>query len=45
MMSDVFTTRAVSVTPKTTITLKPRVLKLKGMDVRVSNIELIKCGT
>ena len=44
-MSDIFTTQAVSVTPKTTITWKPRELKLKAMDFRLSHKELTKCGT
>ena len=44
-MSDVFTYRAVSITPKTTATWKQRVLKLKAMDVRLLRIELTKCGT
>ena len=44
-MSDVFTSRAVSITPKTAVTWKQRVLKLKAMDVRLLRIELIKCGT
>ena len=44
-MNDVFTSRAVPITLKATITWKQRLLKLKAMDVRLLRIELIKCGT
>ena len=44
-MNDVFTSRAVPITLKATITWKQRLLKLKAMDVRLLRIELINRNT